>query len=142
MRTRISPVSRDDTSISLLCGPSAHCRTRCAPRRRSSATASGLPAMAGRRTTSPSSACRSAPVPIHWNNEAELRAFGKRSGDGDEWLRVGALKVYVDGGFTGPSAYTLAPYKGMPGFRGTLNRSPDELYQIVKTAHAMGWQMG
>ena len=40
----------------------------------------------------------------HWNNEAELRAFGKRSGDGDEWLRVGALKVFVDGGFTGPSA--------------------------------------
>lgn len=83
-----------------------------------------------------------AAVQIRWNNEAELRAFGKRSGDGDEWLRVGALKVYVDGGFTGPSAYTLKPYKGMPGFRGTLNRSPDELYRIVKTAHAMGWQMG
>ena len=83
-----------------------------------------------------------AAVQIHWNGEAELRAFGKRSGDGDEWLRVGALKVFVDGGFTGPSAYTLEPYKGMPGFRGTLNRSPDELYQIVKTAHAMSWQMG
>ena len=83
-----------------------------------------------------------AAVQIRWNGEAGLRAFAKRSGDGNEWLRVGALKVYVDGGFTGPSAYTLAPYKGMPGFRGTLNRSPDELYQIVKTAHAMGWQMG
>ena len=83
-----------------------------------------------------------AAVQIRWNGEAELRAFGKRSGDGDEWLRVGALKVYVDGGFTGPSAYTLAPYKGMPGFRGTLNRSPEALYEIVKTAHAMGWQMG
>jgi predicted amidohydrolase YtcJ len=83
-----------------------------------------------------------AAVQIRWNGEAELRAFGKHSGEGDEWLRVGALKVYVDGGFTGPSAYTLAPYKGLLGFRGTLNRSPDELYQIAKTAHAMGWQMG
>ncbi|MDB4892812.1 MAG: amidohydrolase [Gemmatimonadetes bacterium] len=83
-----------------------------------------------------------AAVQIHWNSEAELRAFGKRSGDGDEWLRVGALKVFVDGGFTGPSAYTLEPYKGLPGFRGTLNRSPEELYQIARTAHAMGWQMG
>ncbi|MEO8624947.1 MAG: amidohydrolase family protein, partial [bacterium] len=81
-----------------------------------------------------------AAVQIHWNGETALRAFGKRSGDGDEWLRVGALKVYVDGGFTGPSAYTIAPYKGMPDFRGTLNRSPDSLYQIVKTAQALGWQ--
>ncbi len=83
-----------------------------------------------------------AAVQIHWTDEAALRAFGKRSGDGDEWLRVGALKVFVDGGFTGPSAYTLAPYKGLPGFRGTLNQSPDSLYQIAKVAHAMGWQMG
>jgi predicted amidohydrolase YtcJ len=83
-----------------------------------------------------------AAVQIRWENEERLRAFGQRSGDGDEWLRVGALKVYVDGGFTGPSAYTLEPYQGMPGFRGTLNRPPEQLYQIAKTAHAMGWQMG
>ena len=83
-----------------------------------------------------------AAVQIHWTDAAALKAFGRRSGDGDEWLRVGALKVFVDGGFTGPSAYTLAPYKGLPGFRGTLNRSPDSLYQIAKAAHAQGWQMG
>jgi predicted amidohydrolase YtcJ len=83
-----------------------------------------------------------AAVQILWTDEPALRAFGKRSGDGDEWLRVGALKVFVDGGFTGPSAYTLRPYKGLPGFRGTLNRSPDSLYAIAKAAHALGWQMG
>lgn len=83
-----------------------------------------------------------AAVQIRWTSEAALRAFGRRSGDGDEWLRVGALKVYVDGGFTGPSAYTIAPYKGLPGFRGTLNHSPDSLYQIARAANSMGWQMG
>ena len=83
-----------------------------------------------------------AAVQIHWTDEAALKAFGRRSGDGDAWLRVGALKLFVDGGFTGPSAYTLAPYKGLPGFRGTLNRSPDSLYRIAKAAHALGWQMG
>ena len=83
-----------------------------------------------------------AAVQIHWTDADALKAFGRRSGDGDEWLRVGALKVFVDGGFTGPSAYTLAPYKGLPGFRGTLNRSPDSLYQVVMAAHALGWQMG
>lgn len=83
-----------------------------------------------------------AAVQIGWDSEEKLRAFGKRSGDGDEWLRVGALKVFVDGGFTGPSAYTLAPYKGMPAFRGTLNRPPEQLYQIARAAHGMGWQLG
>ena len=83
-----------------------------------------------------------AAVQIRWAGDSALRAFGGRSGDGDEWLRLGALKVYVDGGFTGPSAYTLQPYKGLAGFRGTLNRSPDSLYAIAKAAHALGWQMG
>lgn len=83
-----------------------------------------------------------AAVQIRWAGDSALRAFGKHSGDGDAWLRVGALKVYVDGGFTGPSAYTLEPYKGLSGFRGTLNRSPDSLYAIAKAAHALGWQMG
>ena len=83
-----------------------------------------------------------AAVQIRWPGEAALRDFGRKSGDGDEWLRVGALKVYVDGGFTGPSAYTIDPYKGLPGFRGTLNRAPDSLYLIARAAHAMGWQMG
>ncbi len=83
-----------------------------------------------------------AAVQIYWRDSATLRAFGRRPGAGDEWLRVGALKLLVDGGFTGPSAYTLQPYKGMADFRGTLNYSPDSLYHIVKVAHAMGWQMG
>lgn len=83
-----------------------------------------------------------AAVQIYWHDVDDLRAFGKHPGDGDEWLRVGALKLLVDGGFTGPSAYTLAPYKGMADFRGTLNYSPDSLYKVVKAAHALGWQMG
>ena len=82
-----------------------------------------------------------AAVQIYWRGVEDLRAFGKKPGDGDEFLRVGALKLLVDGGFTGPSAYTLEPYKGMP-FRGTLNLSPDSLYQVVRAAHALGWQMG
>ena len=83
-----------------------------------------------------------AAIQIQWRSAADLRAFGKHPGDGDEWLRVGALKLFVDGGFTGPSAYTLDPYKGMTDFRGTLNYTPDSLYKVMKAAHALGWQMG
>jgi predicted amidohydrolase YtcJ len=50
----------------------------------------------------------------------ELRAFGRKTGDGNERLRVGALKLGVDGGYTGAAAYTLEPYKGQPDFYGEL----------------------
>jgi len=83
-----------------------------------------------------------AAVQIYWRGVDDLVKFGKRPGDGDAWLRVGPLKLLVDGGFTGPSAYTKHPYKGMADFRGTLNLSPDSLYRVVRAAHALGWQMG
>ena len=38
-----------------------------------------------------------------------MAAFGRKTGDGDEHLRVGAIKIFVDGGFTGPAAYTTKP---------------------------------
>ncbi len=83
-----------------------------------------------------------AAVQIRWSGGDKLRAFGKKTGDGDEWLRVGAVKIYADGGFTGPAAYTLAPYKGQQEYRGKLRWSPDELRSILTTAHGMGWQVG
>lgn len=83
-----------------------------------------------------------ASVQIYWAGPDKMRAFGKKSGDGDERLRVGAVKLLVDGGFTGPAAYTLDDYKGQPGYRGKLNYTEQELYDIVKASHAMGWQMG
>jgi predicted amidohydrolase YtcJ len=83
-----------------------------------------------------------ASVQIYWRGVDDLVKFAKHPGDGDAWLRVGPLKLLVDGGFTGPSAYTKQPYKGMADFRGTLNLSPDSLYRVVQAAHALGWQMG
>ena len=72
-----------------------------------------------------------------------LDRFGKTTGDGDEWLRVGPMKFFVDGGYTGAAAWTLEPYKGQPGYFGTGALIDDEgLYQISKAAHDLGWQMG
>ena len=71
-----------------------------------------------------------------------MKAFGKKTGSGNERLKFGAVKVSVDGGFTGPAAYTLQPYKGQPTFRGYLNFTEAQIYDIVKTGHSLGWQMG
>jgi hypothetical protein len=83
-----------------------------------------------------------AAVQIYWSGPDRMRAFGKRTGDGDHRLRVGAVKMLVDGGFTGPAAYTLAPYKGQPNYRGSLNQTPEQLYAAVKAGHDLGWQFG
>lgn len=79
---------------------------------------------------------------VRWGGADAMRAFGKKTGDGDERLKIGAVKISVDGGFTGPAAYTLQPYKGQPNYRGYLNFTEEQLHQIAKTSHALGWQMG
>ena len=72
-----------------------------------------------------------------------LDRFGRRTGDGDEWLRVGPMKFFVDGGYTGAAAWTLEPYKGQPGYRGSgplIDKAG--LTAISRAAHERGWQLG
>lgn len=83
-----------------------------------------------------------ANVQIRWVGADRLAEFGRMRGDGDERLRVGAIKVLVDGGFTGPAAYTIEPYKGRPDYHGLLNVPEDELRALIHEAHALGWQLG
>ena len=83
-----------------------------------------------------------ANVQIRWGGPEQMTAFGKKTGDGDERLRVGAIKVFVDGGFTGPSAYTIDSYRSEPGFHGSLALPEEELRTTIEQAHEMGWQMG
>ncbi len=83
-----------------------------------------------------------ASVQLAWEGTATMAQFGAISGAGDEHLRVGPIKVFVDGGFTGPAAYTTRPYKGEDEYRGKLNLTPAELSQVLTEAHEAGWQLG
>jgi predicted amidohydrolase YtcJ len=83
-----------------------------------------------------------AAVQVRWIDPETMAAFGKKSGDGDEHLRVGPIKIFVDGGFTGPAAYTKEPYKGESEYRGTLSIEPGELTRIIGELNAAGWQTG
>lgn len=72
-----------------------------------------------------------------------LRAFGKKSGDGNERLRVGAIgEMAADGGFTGPTAWMLTDYKGQPGFRGRAFFTPEQILANIEEGHKLGWQFG
>lgn len=71
-----------------------------------------------------------------------LRDFGRTTGDGNAWLRVGAVKLWVDGGFAGPAAWTLEPYRDQPDYYGIQNISEEDLYTLSRGAHDDGWQLG
>ncbi|OJW57619.1 MAG: hypothetical protein BGO57_00345 [Sphingomonadales bacterium 63-6] len=80
---------------------------------------------------------------ISYPGAERLAAFGKTTGYGDTHVRLGAIgETAVDGGFTGPTAWLLADYKGQPGFRGKGRFSDAELQDIVDTSAKYGWQMG
>ncbi len=80
---------------------------------------------------------------ISYPGPERLAAYPHHSGDGDEWVRVGAIgENAVDGGFTGPTAWLLADYKGLPGFRGKGQYTEAELQAMVDDSARHGWQMG
>ncbi|HSD71031.1 MAG TPA: amidohydrolase [Woeseiaceae bacterium] len=83
-----------------------------------------------------------ATVQLAWEGSDAMAAFGRKTGDGNEFLKVGAVKIFVDGGFTGPAAYTKEPYRGEADYRGKLNLTVEELRRIINEAHSAGWQLG
>ena len=70
----------------------------------------------------------------------ELYKAGLATGFGDEWLRLGAMKIFADGSIGAGNAALSKPYRDREG-QGQLNYEPDELFQIVKRAHEHGWQV-
>lgn len=67
--------------------------------------------------------------------------LGIATGLGDDWLRIGALKIFSDGSLLGRTAAMKEPFADEPGNRGYLQREPDELRSLVLRAHRAGWQI-
>lgn len=79
---------------------------------------------------------------IAYPGAERLGAFPMRSGDGDTRVRIGGIgESSVDGGFTGPAAWLLADYKGLPGYRGKGLFTDAELQAMVDDCARHGWQM-
>jgi len=73
----------------------------------------------------------------------KLKEFGKKTGDGNDRLRVGSIgEMAADGGFTGPTAWSLVDYKGQPGFRGRAFFTPEQIHANIEEGHKLGWQFG
>ncbi len=72
---------------------------------------------------------------------ARLRDDIQRNGRGDEWLRIGGLKGFVDGSLGSHTAAMLAPFTDAPGDSGFFVTPPDSLYAWTKAADAAGLQV-
>ena len=81
--------------------------------------------------------------------ERELTDLGYCTGFGDEWVRVGALKVSIDGGILTGTAFLREPWgakaKEIYGiddavYRGELKISKEALITIGTVANKIGWK--
>jgi len=74
--------------------------------------------------------------------EGELEhaaALGLRSGFGNEWLRLGAVKIFADGTLGSQTAAMLEAFEGRPDNVGIAIHTREELIDIVGRAVASGF---
>ena len=70
-----------------------------------------------------------------------LGASGIKTGFGDEWLRIGSAKIFIDGSMGARTAALSKPYDDDPSTKGLFMISPDELMKRVAKAHGYGLQV-
>lgn len=89
---------------------------------------------------------------LHDSGELRLRVFksvpagyldraleeGIRTGQGDEWLRYGPVKIFTDGALGSHSAAMFEPFAGDPGNTGIEVTPPEPLQRMVLRASAGG----
>ncbi|MCO6453090.1 MAG: amidohydrolase [Caldilineales bacterium] len=82
------------------------------------------------------------PLRISCNVEAanidHLIALGLQSGFGDEWVRLGHVKLFADGSLGANTAWMLEPFEGQPGNTGIYLTSPAEVLEVIQKAHRHG----
>ena len=77
-----------------------------------------------------------------------LKAFSEKTGDGDNWVKIGSLKIFMDGGILTGTAYLSEPWGEKaqrifgiddPLYKGIINYSREDLVTIVTAARQYGW---
>ncbi len=63
---------------------------------------------------------------------------GIRWGFGDDWIRIGNLKIFADGALGPRTASMIEPYEGEPDNYGIITTDKEEMYELVSRASAVG----
>jgi predicted amidohydrolase YtcJ len=81
-------------------------------------------------------------VHIDYAELDKMMAAGVHTGFGDEWVRVGATKLFADGSISERTALLSEPYLGLGDYRGISRASRATLYEQARKAYLAGWQVG
>jgi predicted amidohydrolase YtcJ len=82
--------------------------------------------------------------------ERFIRGLPLAFGAGDEWLKVGPLKIVADGGILIGTSFMREPYGVAsrqlyavddPAYRGFLTLTPAQIASAIAVGHRLGWQM-
>ena len=72
----------------------------------------------------------------------EMIERGAKTGDGDEWVRIGGMKLTCDGSISERTARLSKPYMNRPDYYGIIVMEEEELWEYSKKAHLANWQIG
>ena len=67
--------------------------------------------------------------------------LGLRTGFGDDWLRIGSVKAFMDGALGPRTAAMFQPYDGEPENKGILNLDGEQLFELGRHAADVGLGM-
>jgi predicted amidohydrolase YtcJ len=67
---------------------------------------------------------------------------GVKTGDGDNWIRIGGMKLTCDGSISERTARLSQPYIGKPNDYGIIVMDEEELYEYAIKAQKANWQIG
>ncbi|MCP8617127.1 amidohydrolase [Salirhabdus salicampi] len=71
---------------------------------------------------------------VHHEVVEEMVSLGYEFGQGSQWLRLGAMKIFTDGALGGRTAWLKQPYEDDPATYGVAIHSGDDLETLIKKA--------
>ncbi len=79
---------------------------------------------------------------IGYHHINQMIEQGVKTGDGDDWVRIGGMKLTCDGSISERTARLSEPYVGRPDDYGIIVMDEEELYGYAIKAHKADWQIG
>lgn len=79
---------------------------------------------------------------IYYTHIEKMIAAGVRTGLGNDWVKIGGMKMTCDGSISERTARLSQPYIGRPNDYGILVMDENQMYPYAKKAYDAGWQIG